>query len=557
MIGAQGPEIALIVLTAVILGFLSRWSRQPTVIAYIATGVILGPAILNMAAQNSMTSLFSELGLAFLLFLIGLEINIEEIKGIFSETVAIATAQMALTAMIGFSVATFLGFEVIEASFIALAASFSSTAVVVKLLTDKDEISSLPGKIDVGILLIQDLVVVIVLTAFNTWLGSPAKFIQNLTELAILISVIGGLSMASSRFILPRIFRAISEDQHSFFIHGIGWTFVLITLTEYLGFSMEIGAFIAGISLAQLPYSSELRERIRPLTDLFMAIFFINFGLGLEPGLLGGLWKEALIASAALMIGKFIVIFGLTDQLKFTPETSFKAALNMTQLSEFALILAAVAATKGIIGQEIVGFLSIMVFTTMGASSYLLNFNQKIYELVEDIVKLLETEEKKDVEIKKIKNHAVIIGYDELARKIIPALEKEFEIVVVDRNPRHTRKLSRSSHEYIYGDFKHGEIRKAARIKEAEFVASFSPERWVNKKIIEETTRDTTVFAKAESLEEAAELYEEGAHFVTVKNILAGEKLSQYVKLFLEDEELFFEEVKDDIEAIKWGGKAV
>lgn len=549
--------LAILIIVATVLGIVFRRFRQPTLAAYLLTGLLLGSAGLGIASETSFTEILAELGLVFLLFLIGLEIKLEEIKEILKPVVFIAVFQMIATAVIGFLLASWIGFNTVESAVIAAGTMFSSTAVVVKLLSDMDEISTLPGKIDVGILLIQDLVVVAILTILETGANTPLEIGLSILEIGLIAGGIASISYISSLYILPQIFEKISDNQHSFFIYGVAWGFLMITLAGELGISREIGAFIAGISLAQLPYSRELQERIRPLTDFFMAVFFINIGLGLSKAAILGYWKQAFLASLVLVTAKFGIISALADRMKFTPETSLKSGLNMSQISEFSLILGGVAASKGIVGQEVVGFLSIVAVTTIGISSYLISFNSGIVDRLEWLVRILESEEKSDVKVRELDGHALVIGYDALARSASRTLEEHFDdVVIVDRNPSNTSELARSDYEYIYGDFQHPEIRKASGIQKAAIIVSFAPGKWINRRIIEDADRDATVFAKSDDIETAVELYEMGASYVLLKNILAAEKISEYLELYLEDPEIFDEEIREETESIHWGGKS-
>ena len=551
-------SFALIIVLATFLGFVARKTKQPTVIAYIATGLVLGPVGLSMIGQTEMTRLFSELGLVFLLFFIGLEINLDEIQEVLKPAALIGVSQMALTALLGFGLGTFLGFTTVESLFIGAAAMFSSTALVVKLLTDIDEASTLPGRLDVGVLLVQDIAVVFLLALLTANFSDPATAVIRFAEIMAMIALIGGVSIASSSYLLPRLFRKVSQKPSIFFVYGLAWAFILISGADRLGLSLEIGAFFAGLSLAQLPYSSELQERVRPLTDLFMAIFFINFGLSILPGQLSAYFTEALIASAVLIAGKFGIFFGLIDRLKFTPETSFKASLNMTQISEFSIILGSLAVTEGIIGEQMLGFISLVTITTMGFSSYLLNFNHAIYSRFDHLLKKYEAEEKSDVDIDRLEGHVLVIGYNMVSDRVLDLLEQQYgDVVVVDKKPENTEELSQSPYEYIYGDFKHGEIRKASGIKTAALIISMARDMKVNHHILRDTDRNTPVFLEAENFEDAAELYDLGAEYVMIENIVTADKMADYLELYVEDPEVFKEEIQDDLETIHWGGRDV
>lgn len=552
----SGPgSIATVIIVAAVLGILARKSRQPTIVAYIITGLLLGPVAFDIVNAPEIVGSMSELGLAFLLFLIGLEIDIGEIKEIIRPTTIIAIGQMALVAAVGVLMAKILGFGLVESVFIGAAVMYSSTAVVVKLLSDKDQISTLPGKLDVGMLLIEDLAVVVLMAVVTSTAGSVSGAAFQILEILVVAGLIAGASLISSRYVLPKLFDELSRNTHTFFIHGIAWAFLLVLVSEHFGISMEIGAFLAGLSIGQVPYSYELRERIRPLTDFFMAIFFIEIGLGMARETFTLYWKEAVIAAGVLMVAKFAIIFALTDRMKFTPETSFKAALNKSQISEFALVFGVVGVTSGLIGETVLGFLSIVAVVTMGASSYLINYNEELYRLSIPWLEMFESEDKEDVEVKEFEQHAVVIGYNQVSKNILPALEDYFDqIVVVDKDPKNTEELSSSSYEYIYGDFRHGEIRKASRIKDADFVMSVSEELEININVIEDSTKEATIITKASDIESAAELYEEGAHYVIRENVLAGEKMQEYIELYLDDRDLFLEEVEPEKRKILYGG---
>ena len=549
---ATGYEaLALLIGIATLLGIVAEKTRQPKVMAYIIAGLLIGPVGLDLVAETEMTALLSELGLVFLLFLIGLEINIDEVKDVLRPTVGIAVIQMILVSALGFTVSSLLGFDTITSAFIGVAVMFSSTALVVKLLTNLDEASTLPGRLDIGILLVQDVAVVLILALLTVETTSTTQIALKLGEILLMISFIGVASLLSSKYLFSKVLKEISDNDLAFFTHGVTWAFIFISLSQFFNLSLEIGAFIAGIGLAQIPYSRELQERVRPLTDLFMAIFFLNFGIGITGGSLQAYLPEAVIASIVLIIGKFAIFFLTVDRFKFTPETSFKTAINMTQVSEFGLILASLAIAEGFIAQEVSGFISMVAILTMGCSAYLIRYKEEIQRRIEHILRRFDEEEKSDIEIQALENHAVIIGYDEIARKVAETLAKEYNILVIDRNSNNTAELSRSDYEYIYGDLKHGEIREAARIGEAEFVVSLSPEKSVNDRLLEERSRDTTIIVKADSIEEAVDLYDMGADYVIVKNLLTGNRLSEYLELYLEDEELFEEEVEAELEQIR------
>lgn len=535
-------RVAVAVVSATLLGFMAKEFDMPPMIAYVVTGALIGPLGFSILRSGSLTQTASELGLSFLLFFIGMEIELEQIREVIRPSVIIAAFNLVFVGIIGYLVALYLGFGP-SALIIGIAFSFSSTAVVVKLLTDNDNISTLPGKLDIGILLFQDLIVVFVLSALTSGLSDPTGLALHLMEVLLIASLIAFTSLTAGRQILNRWFQKISESEHVLFVHGIAWLFAAIIVSGEIGISTEIGSFLAGLSIAQIPYSAELKEKVRPLTDLFMAVFFVNIGLQLQPEA-AQLLNEALIAVAILIPVKFAGFFSLTDRLRFTPETSFKTSLNLVQVSEFGLIMSAVALSEGFIGTPVMNFITLTAVISMAISSYLISSSSEMFELSKPFLARLRSDQKNDFEVDKLQDHALIVGYDEIGRNLARALEEQFEkIVIVDRNSDNVQELAESGYEFIFGDFKHGEIRNAAGLKDASIVISLSPEQSTNMITLEEA-EDATLFVKSENVEDAAELYDLGAHYVIIKHDLSSDKLIEYIELWREKPELFKKEVE-------------
>lgn len=549
---ATGFEsIALLIGAATFLGILSQKTGQPKIIAYIVAGLILGPVGLNLVGGGEMLSLFSELGLVFLLFLIGLEIDISEIREVLGSTIGIAVIQMILTFLTGAAIALTLGFTGTTVLVIGAAVMFSSTALVVKILTERDEATTLPGRLDVGVLLVQDVAVVIILALLTVDFSTPTQAALKLIEIFLMISVVGILSLASSKYLFSQVLKKISDNSLAFFTHGVAWAFLYITLADYVNLSLEIGAFLAGIGLAQVPYSRELQERVRPLTNLFMALFFMNFGISITASSIQQYIVPAVIASILLIISKFLIFFLTIDRFKFTPETSFKASVNMGQISEFGLILTSLAITEGYIEPGISGFISMIAILTMGSSAYLIRYRDKLQQLFTPLLLFFDSEEKEDLNVEKLKKHVVVIGYDEIARSTCKKLAEEYDVLVIDKNPENTEELANSNYKYIYGDFKHGEIREGANLEEAEFIISLSDEKEVNANILEERNKDSVVITSAKDFKTASEFYDLGADYVILENILAGNRIGEYLELYLEDKNLFLKETKTELQKIQ------
>jgi len=552
---ALAADFAIIVVVATVIGLIARQTGQPTIIAYILTGILLGPVAFDIVTDEGLVELMADLGFAFLLFLLGLKMRFDDIREILPAVTNVAFGQTVLQTALAFLVAWALGFGTVEILVIALATVFGATPIIVKILTDKDEITSLPGKIDVGVLIVQDIYLVIVLALFATdELGGAADIASTLGIILLMMSFIGIFSLLSSRYILPGLFRRIADNKDVFLIVAIAWAFLFVAIAEGADLDPKVGAFLAGISIAQLPYSKELEDRITPITDFFILVFFATIGLQID-GLssLLAYWWQAIVASIVLMVGNFWIMFYLIDREGFGVETSFLGSLNMVQVSEFSLIVGALAIEQGYIGSDVLGYLSLMALLTMSVSTYLIAYNHAIYERLEPWFSRFDADDKKDADVSTYDGHAIAIGYDEITEQALALLEDHYsEVVVIDRQTDHIEELeSEGRYEFVFGDFRHTEVRKEANLKGAAFVLSSSVEREVNEALLAEVADDATVFVEAERIGDARALYDRGATYVIMTSHLAAEKLSEYVELYVTDRNAFDDAVVRDVERVR------
>ena len=552
---ALAADFAAIIVTATAIGLVARQLGQPTIVAYILTGVILGPVLLDVVTVEGLVEHMAELGLGFLLFLLGLKMRIDDIREILAPISNIAIGQTVLQTALAFLVAYALGFDSIAVLVIALATVFGATPIIVKVLTDKDEITTLPGKIDVGVLIIQDIYLVIILALFSAdELGDAGQIATSLTIIFIMMGFILLFSILSSRYLLPRLFRRIANNKDVFLIVAIAWAFLFIAVADTFELSIEVGAFLAGLSLAQLPYSKELQDRITPITDFFILIFFASIGLQIESATtLLTYWREALIASIVLMIGNFWIMFYLIDREGFSVETSFLGSINMVQVSEFSLVVGALALMQGLIDDAVLGYLTLMALMTMTVSTYIITHNHTIFSLVEPWFVRFKSDEGFDTPSREYRDHTVAIGFDEITEPVLPLLQARYgDVVVIDRKTEHIAELdAEGQFDYVFGDFRHSEVRKASGLSRAKFVLSSSVEVDVNEALLEEVRDDAIVFVEARRIDDAHRLYEQGADYVIMNTHLAAERLGEYIRLYFTDNEAFCESIDADIQLIE------
>ena len=534
---AVAADFAVVIVTATVLSYIARRTGQPTLVAYILTGIVLGPVVFGVVTEDTLIDLMAELGLGFLLFLLGIEMRFDRIRDILRPIINISVGQTLLQTAAAFVIAYLLGFREMDVIVIALATVFGATPIIVKLLNETDELKTLPGRIDVGVLIVQDIYLVVVLALVGAGLeGAASEVALDTARILGLMAALGGISYVAYQYMLPWLLRSVASDRNVLFVVGIAWAFIFIFIAESLELSVEVGAFIAGLSLAQLPYSTELKERMEPVTDFFLVVFFSSIGLQLEAATLVVYWQEALIASAVLMVGNFLIMFLLIDREGFAPETSFLGSINMVQVSEFSLVVGALAVVQGLVDEPILGYLSLMAIVTMSLSTYIILYSGWLYDRTRPLLERFKAADQRATDLPIPEGHALLVGYDEIVHELLPVVQAQFEeVIVVDRSAANVGTLEAMDVEFLYGDIRHDEIRREAAVETAQFVLSVGRPASVNRRLVEDTDEDAVVIAAAEHRDEAQQLYEQGVDYVILKEILAGEMLGEYIKSFLQE----------------------
>ena len=533
---AFATDFAIVIVAATVLAALARRLRQPTIVAYILTGLIVGPVFLGIVTEDQLIEVLAELGLGFLLFVLGIEMRLDRIREILRPVINIAVGQTILQTALAFLIALALGFAWNEVIVIALATVFGATPVIVKVLADKDELDSLPGRIDIGVLIVQDIYLVIILALVAAGvpegIGDALSTVGRVLALMVLIGVAAYLSY---RFLLPPLLHGTTRDHEALFVAAVGWAFLFIYVAESFQLTVEVGAFLAGLSVAQLPYSTEIKERIRPVTDFFLVIFFASIGLQLELDQLLAHWELALIAAAVLMVGNFLIMLYLIDREGFSHETSFLGSINMVQVSEFSLVVGTLAVGQEMIGEDILGFLALMAIVTMSVSTYIILFNHRLYGPAEPYLrKLLSGGE--DIDLESHSDHALVVGYRSFVGPVLDQLDAAFgDVVVVDQNVRQLEILAdKTDVSTVYGDIAHSDIREEAGVEDASFILCVETDPSLNRQLLEDCTAQATFFGAARTAEGARSLYEAGASYVVIRDLLAAESITDFVDAYLQ-----------------------
>ena len=469
-------SLGIMLLAALGVTIVARAVRVPNIVAYIGAGLLLGPAFGVLEVTHT-TELIAEFGIILLLFLVGLELSLDKIKEVGTTAFVAGGVQMAGTALGGGLLAGLFGYPLVEAVVVAVAVMFSSTVVVVKLLEKQGDLDASYGQIAVGVLLVQDLVVVMVLT-FVAGLAGPgelawADVAWGLGQAFVGMALLGGLIAAAARYVLPPAIQWISQMTEGLFIWSLFWCFLVVLGAEALHLSPELGAFLAGIALAQLPQCHELRHRVHPLMNVFIIVFFVTLGLQMELGAALAQWPFALALVAFVMVVKPLLFFSVLPQLGHSEETSVRTGLSLAQISEFSLIFGALAVSSGLIDEALLSVITLVGLLTFALSAFLLLYNDRLYEAVRPyrpLAWLGARQEAPAPSPEGLRDHVIVVGMNTLGRCLVDRLRDAGETVVaVDTDPE---KLAPLSVRTVHGNAIHETTREETYWGAAKLVVS-------------------------------------------------------------------------------------
>ncbi len=526
-------ELSLIIAIAAGVSFVMRLLRQPLIIGHIITGIIVGPAVFNFVNSPETIEVFSNIGITLLLFIIGLGLNPKVIKEVGKVAGITAVIQVAATALFAWGGGIILGFSKTESAFFAVAMAFSSTIIILKLLSDKKEQNRLYGKIAIGILLMQDVMATVALL-FVTSRSESGFSIGQLGTLALKGSLLVFPVLLIGNTLVPRLSKLIAGSQEFLFLFAVGWGFGVAALFEATGFSIEIGALVAGVSLASLPFTQEISARLRPLRDFFIIVFFIALGTRIDFGSISQNLPIIIMACVITIIFKPLVILVIMGLLSYTKRTSFKTAVSMAQISEFSLVFIILGSRKGLVGDNLVSTMTMVALITIAVSTYLIIYSDKLFGLSE---KFLAMFERRKTHFEQESEHSydlVLFGYNRGGHEFINvfrSLKKRY--VVIDYDPEIIDSLEHKKIDYLYGDAMDIELLEEAGLHKAKLVVSMITDHETNKfliKLLEDINSKAVVILHGDTVEEAAELYELGASYVVIPHYIGSEKIGSFIK---------------------------
>lgn len=527
-------ELSYIIAIATGVALIMRLFKQPLIIGHIITGIIVGPSVLDIAHSEDSIEAFATFGIALLLFIIGLGLNPKIIKELGKVSTITGGSQVLFTALLSLGLSIGLGYTFQEAIFIGIGLAFSSTIIILKLISDKKEQTRLYGKLAIGILLIQDIIATLALLFLSATGGSEGSIQANdfgvlLVKGAVVITL---LFLVSSQ-VLKRTQKFIAGSQEFLFLFALGWGLGSALIFEKIGFSLEVGALVAGISLATLPYAQEMGARLRPLRDFFIILFFISLGSGLSLDSINSVLGPALVLSMFVVIFNPIIIMVVLGLLGYTKRTSFKTALAMAQVSEFSLIFLVLAERTGYVSIDIISLMTVVAFITIFISSYLIIYTDELYMFFEQRFKMFEH---KKVELEQSGHNfsMLLFGYQKGGNefvKLFKSMGKKF--AVVDYDPEVIDTLTKKKVDHIYGDATDIELLEELGIEKTRLVVSMMTDHSTNVFLLTQVLArnpKAVVIAHSDTPEEATELYEHGATYVMMPHYLGSEKIGSFIK---------------------------
>lgn len=529
MIDVLFIEIAGVIVSAGLVALIARALRQPLIIAYIITGLLVGPSLLGLTRSPEVFEALSEVGIALLLFLVGIGLNWRNVKDVGTISVLAGLGQVIFTSVIGYFVALGFGFDSVTSIFLGIAFAFSSTIIIVKLLSDKEDLERFYGRISIGVLIVQDLAAMLILLAVGAFRDDTGGGIEAVLTVALLklIAVIVVLAL-TSKFIIPALFKYASRSSELLFLIAMAWCFAVASALHYLGFGIEIGALLAGISLAGLEFSRDIEARIRPLRDFFLILFFIFLGTTLSVDAISDALVPGLIFSVFILIGNPLILVFILRAFGYHPRTGMLVGVTMAQISEFSFILLSSAAVAGFVDESILPLTTVVALVTIGVSTYLIKYNEQLYEKVEWLFRPLEVKREKGKKRLEKAPEVIMLGYHRIGETILPTLRKlGDDYLVVDFDPFAISQLERMNIPHLYGDAGNQETLAHIRADKAKIVISTIPDDAISRDIIEFLKKKkrsrATIIVTVKTPDQAAAMYKAGANFVIVPSVLGGE----------------------------------
>lgn len=476
-------EIAALLVLVAVIGFIGLLLRQPLIVSFIAVGLISGPSVLDIVHSKDQIKLLSELGIAVLLFLVGIKLDVKLIKSIGVVSVLTGLGQVAFTSILGYFIGLGIGLDHITSVYVAVALTFSSTIIIVKLLSDKREIDSLHGQIALGFLIVQDLVVVvamIVLAAIGIGGGHGVSGHSSIWQVALSGASLLIFVILFVKYLANPLTEKLARAPELLVIYALAQTALFAAIGDLVGLGIEVGGLLAGVALASTPYRESIAARLAPLRDFLLLFFFIALGATLDVSQLGSHVSGAVIFSLFVLIGNPLIVLAIMGAMGYRKRTGFLAGLTVAQISEFSLIFIAMGVSLGHVPQDVLGLVTLVGMVTIAASTYMITYSHQLYAFFEPVIGVFERADtpREQTEESHCDDHypVIIFGLGRLGTAIAIRLrEKGVRVLGLDFNPTAIKNWQKLGLDTEYGDVTDAEFVTELPLRYAQWVVSTIP----------------------------------------------------------------------------------
>lgn len=528
-------QLAILIGVGLILSGLATLLKQPLTIGYIATGIFLGPSVLNIIQTNDFLGTFAQFGIVVLLFTVGLNLSPKVFRQVGKASFVTGLGQILTTTLIGFTISHFLGYSITSSIYIAIALTFSSTIIVMKFLSDSIQGDNLFGRMSVGILLFQDVAVMIILAIISSISKSTNNESLSLQNISVIICILL-LLVPISIYVLPKILKKIAKSQEYLLLFSLGWCLLLAVSFRKLNFSMEIGALLAGITLSMSSYRHEIVSRVKPLRDFFIFLFFVTLGSQMRLANFSENIMQIIVFSLFVLVGKTVIVYLIMNILGYSKKCSLLTGLALSQISEFSLILLALGVGLKQISPDVLSIVTIVTLISISGSAYTMAYGEKIYSILSKYLPNLS--KKHDAKIgshnKPDNNDIVVFGYDKIGFSLMSLFKRlGKKYLIIDFNPEIIKYLKSIRANCMYGDADDTVFLDELKLPKKKMVVSTIPVYETNSLIIKkvrEYSEKTIVILVSNSIADSLKLYDEGANYVIIPRFLGGEHASNIIE---------------------------
>jgi Kef-type K+ transport system membrane component KefB/voltage-gated potassium channel Kch len=532
-------DIGACIVAATALAYVARLLRQPLLLAYIAAGVVIGPLGLKWVSDIESIQTLAELGLAFLLFIVGLEIDLTRLSETGKKALLPTIVQVGVSGLLGWLIALAAGYHGLPAIYLGSAVAFSSTMIVLKLLADRNEMQSAAGQMTLGVLLLQDVAAILVL-AIQPSLGGALPVSKVVMTTINGLAMVGGAIIAT-RYILPKMFRFVHKSPEVILLSSLSWCFVVCYTAVKLDFSIAMGAMIAGASISAFPYSLEVVSKVRGLRDFFVPLFFVSLGMLLTVPTRGVL-ATVLVFAVVTIVSRFVSIWPMVRVGGYDHRTGVLSSIHLSQTSEFSLMLALIGMqfVPAHIDKDVVSIVVLLMIVSSTLSTYMIQYSQPLAQRFVPKAKQQQGDTNMSTVIAPEGGGPapiMLIGCYRVGSSLVHELRQAtIEFSVIDFNQDVNNRLNALGVPTTYGDISHMDTLEHAGVDKARILIAAIGDDFLrgtdNLKLLQvlrKVNPTAKIIVTSESIERALQLYNAGADYVLINRTLAARHLMEVI----------------------------